>query len=86
MISLVITARKRFEDKTGYAKEIKKEVDIYVRQKINEFKDCGMNETDVMVTALGSAVQIITQYSNIKSHSGNLSTKDILYSVQQITW
>lgn len=52
-------------------------MDIYVRKRINEFKDFGMKETNLMVAALGSALQIITQSSDINSYSGNLSTGDI---------
>lgn len=34
MSSIVITARKRLEEKTGYAKEIKKEEDMYVKKEL----------------------------------------------------
>lgn len=37
-----------------------------------------MRDADVMVAAMGSALEIITQYSDVKSDSSNLSIKDIL--------
>ena len=84
MSSIVITARKRFEEKTGYAEEIKKEVDMYVKKRINECKNSGMKDADVMVAAMGSALEIITQYSDVKSYSGNGTIKDILNEVQDL--
>jgi adenine-specific DNA methylase len=81
MSSIVITARKRFEDKTGYAEEIKEEMEAHVKKRVHEFKDSGMRDADVMVAAMGSALEIITQYSDIKSLSGNSSIGDILCSV-----
>lgn len=84
MNSLVITARKRFEDKTGYAEKIKEKVDIFVRKRINEFKDSGMKEPDLMVVALGSALQIITQFSDIESNSGNHTIKKILLNTFKV--
>ena len=49
MSSIVITARKRLEEKTGFVEEIKKEVDMYVTKRVHEFTNYDMRDADVMV-------------------------------------
>ena len=81
--SIVITARKRFEEKTGYIEEIREEMEVFVKKRVSEFWDAGMRGADLVVAAMGCALQVITQYSDIKSYSGNLHVKDMFVLVQQ---
>ncbi len=83
MSSIIITARKRKEDKTGYIEEIREEVEKHLKKRLNEFWDYGLRGADLTVAAMGASLDILTQYSDIKSYTGELKVKDILKLVQR---
>jgi putative DNA methylase len=85
MSSILISARKRrfLEKKIGYLEEIQEEVESFVKKEVEHFWKCDMRGADLVVAAMGSALEKITQYSDIKSYSGDLKIKDILVLVQR---
>ena len=83
MSSIIITARKRKEDKTGYIEEIQEEMERHLKKRLQEFWDYGLRGADLTVAAMGASLDILTQYSEIKSYTGELKVKDILKLVQR---
>ncbi|QUH22359.1 DUF1156 domain-containing protein [Methanobacterium alkalithermotolerans] len=82
MSSIVIVARKRKEDKTGYIEEIKGDVEEHLKARLQEFWDYGLRGADITVSAMGATLDILTQYSEIKSYTGEMTVKDILELVE----
>lgn len=82
MSSIVIVARKRKEDKTGYIEEIKGDVEEHLKLRLQEFWDYGLRGADITVAAMGATLDILTQYSEIKSYTGEMTVKDILELVE----
>lgn len=83
MSSIIIVARKRTSDKIGYIEEIQEEVRDYLVNRLDEFWNYGLRGADLTVSAMGSTLDIITQYSEIKSYTGEMKIKDILELVQK---
>lgn len=80
--SIVIVARKQKEDKTGYIEEIKLDVKKHLKMRLQEFWDYGLRGADITVAAMGASLDILTQYSEIKSYTGEMTVKDILELVE----
>ena len=83
MSSIIIVARKRKTEKTGYIEEIQDEVRSHLMNRLDEFWKYGLRGADLTVSAMGATLDIITQYSNIKSYTGDMQIKDILELVQK---
>jgi len=82
MSSIIIVARKRKEEKTGYIEEIREDVETHLRKRLQEFWDYGLRGADLTVSAMGATLDILTQYSEIKSYTGEMTIKDVLELVQ----
>ncbi len=83
MSSIVIVARKRKTEKTGYLEEIQDDVQSHLRKRLDEFWNYGLRGADLTVSAMGATLDIITQYSEIKSYTGEMQIKDVLELVQK---
>lgn len=83
MSSILIVARKRKSDKSGYIEEIKDEVEAHLKRRLDEFWKYGLRGADLTVSAMGATLDIITQYSEIKSYTGDMKIKDVLALVQK---
>lgn len=83
MSSIIIVARKRKSDKSGYIEEIQEEVKAHLKKRLDEFWKYGLRGADLTVSAMGSTLDIITQYSEIKSYTGEMKVKDVLELVQK---
>jgi adenine-specific DNA methylase len=83
MSSIIIVARKRKSDKSGYIEEIQDEVKAHLLKRLDEFWNYGLRGADLTVSAMGATLDIITQYSNIKSYTGEMQIKDVLELVQK---
>jgi len=83
MSSIIIVARKRKSDKSGYIEEIQEEVEVHLKKRLDEFWKYGLHGADLTVSAMGSTLDIITQYSEIKSYTGEMKVKDVLELVQK---
>ena len=68
MSSIIIVARKRKSEKSGYIEEIQDEVKTHLMKRLDEFWKYGLRGADLTVSAMGATLDIITQYSNIKSY------------------
>jgi len=83
MSSIIIVARKRKSDKSGYIEEIQDEVKAHLIKRLDEFWRYGLRGADLTVSAMGATLDIITQYSEIKSYTGEMQIKDVLELVQK---
>lgn len=81
--SIIIVARKRRIEKSGYIEEISEEVRAHIIKRLSEFWDYGLRGADLTVSAMGATLDIITQYSEIKSYTGEMKVKDVLELVQK---
>ena len=70
--SLVITARKRLEDKTANILDIEEEIRKKIEQRYSELVDVyGNDRVNLMVAASGIVIETITTYSEITSFTKN---------------
>lgn len=83
MSSIIIAARKRKIEKTGFIEEIQDEIESHLKKRLEEFWNYGLLGADLTVSAMGATLDIITQYSEIKSYTGEMNVKDILELVQK---
>lgn len=83
MSSIIIVARKRKSEKSGYIEEIKDEVEMHLKSRLDEFWKYGLRGADLTVSAMGATLDVITQYSEIKSYTGEMKIKDVLALVQK---
>lgn len=83
MSSIIIVARKRKSDKSGYIEEIQDDVKKYLMKRLDEFWSYGLRGADLTVSAMGATLDVITQYSEIKSYTGDMQIKDVLELVQK---
>lgn len=83
MSSIVIVARKRKSDKSGYIEEIQDDVRNHLMKRLDEFWKYGLRGADLTVSAMGATLDIITEYSEIKSYTGEMQIKDVLELVQK---
>lgn len=81
--SIIIVARKRQTDKSGYIEEIQEEIKDHLKKRLDEFWSYGLRGADLTVSAMGATLDIFTQYSEIKSYTGEMKVKDILELVQK---
>lgn len=82
MSSIIIVGRKRKGDRIGYIEEIKSEMESNLKIRLKEFWSYGLRGSDITVAAMGAALNILTQYSEIKSYTGEMTVKDILELVE----
>ena len=82
MSSIIIVARKRKEDKSGYIEEIQEELHDHIGKRLDEFWNYGLRGADLTVASMGATLDVITQYSDIKSYTGEMTIKDVLKLVQ----
>lgn len=83
MSSIIIVARKRKFEKTGFIEEIQDEVEQHLKKRLEEFWNYGLLGADLTVSAMGATLDIISQYSNIKSYTGEMNVKNVLILVQK---
>jgi len=74
--SLIIVARKRKEDKTGFIEDLMDEIERRVEEKARKLEGYGLKGSDLLVASTGAVLEVLTQYSNLKSYSGKASTAD----------
>lgn len=82
MSSIIIVARKRKQEKSGYIEEIHEELQNHLSRRLDEFWEYGLRGADLTVASMGVTLDIITQYSEIKSYTGEMTIKDVLELVQ----
>lgn len=82
--SLIITARKRKEEKTGIIEEILPEIEEKIYQRADELEKYGLKGSDLLVAAMGVALEVLTSYSEIKSYSGKITAKSAIEIAQTV--
>ena len=79
MLSLQEYEKKTKQDTS---KRIKGDVEEHLKTRLQEFWDYGLRGADITVSAMGATLDILTQYSEIKSYTGEMTVKDILELVE----
>ncbi|AEC52476.1 DNA methylase containing a Zn-ribbon module [Pyrococcus sp. NA2] len=74
--SLIIVTRKRKEDKTGFIEDLMDEIERKVEEKAKKLEGYGLKGSDLLVASTGAVLEVLTQYSELKSYSGKASTAD----------
>jgi|Deesub1362A_J573_1020465.scaffolds.fasta_scaffold01181_18 adenine-specific DNA methylase len=82
--SLIITARKRKEEKTGIIEEILPEIEQKIYERADELEKYGLKGSDLLVAAMGVALEVLTSYSEIKSYSGKITAKNAIEIAQTV--
>ena len=69
---------------TGYIEENQRRCGRTFKDRLQEFWDYGLRGADITVAAMGATFDILTQYSEIKSYTGEMTVKDILELVEDL--
>ena len=54
----------------------------HLSKRLDEFWDYGLRGADLTVSSMGATLDILTQYSEIKSYTGEMKIEHILKLVQ----
>lgn len=82
--SLIIVARKRKEQRAAYLEDLMEEIERRVIERAKKFEKYGLKGSDLLVASMGVVLEVLTQYSELKSYSGTLSTLDAIELAQKI--
>lgn len=82
--SLIISARKRKEEKTGIIEEILPEIEQKIYERAEELEKLGLKGSDLLVAAMGVALEVLTSYSEIKSYSGKITAENAIEIAQTV--
>lgn len=92
--SIYIVARKFKKEELGWYKNVKKEIEDYIPQKLDKLWEEGISGADFFIAAIGSAIEIFGTYEKILDNEGNEIRADKLltfvrdvvsdYTVRQI--
>ncbi|MEM4541330.1 MAG: hypothetical protein QXP46_07510, partial [Archaeoglobaceae archaeon] len=80
--SLIISARKRKEDKVGIIEEILPDIEQKIYQRAEELEKYGIRGSDLLVASMGVVLEVLTSYSDIKSYSGKITAKNAIEIAQ----
>lgn len=84
MTSVLIYSTKRLEEGTvAYIEDLKDIIVKKIRESVPMYLKFGLKESDLSMVALGPALQVLTQYSEIKSISGSINFEQILDITQK---
>ncbi len=82
--SLIISARKRTEEKVGFLEEMMPEIETKIHERAEMLENYGLKGSDLLVAAMGVALEVLTGYSETKSYSGNITARSAIKIAQTI--
>jgi len=82
--SIVIVCRPRLSGGKAYIEELYPEITEEVRRAVKSAWERGYRGADLILSAFGTALKVVTKYSEIKSHSGK-SFENLLDYVYELT-
>jgi len=82
--SIVIVCRPRPSGGKAYIEELYPEITEEVRRAVKSAWERGYRGADLILSAFGTALKVVTKYSEIKSHSGK-SFENLLDYVYELT-
>jgi len=82
--SIVIVCRPRLSGGKAYIEELYPEITEEVRRAVKSAWEKGYRGADLILSAFGTALKVVTKYSEIKSHSGK-SFENLLDYVYELT-
>jgi hypothetical protein len=81
--SVYFVCRNRSGSELGYYTDVQEELEEKVHERLDYFWDQGIRGADLLVSAIGPAVQVFGQYENVKRLSGEEVTIDELLEQTQ---
>ena len=82
--SFFLTCRKREGNQSAYFKDIRKELEERIRERLDHFWSEGIRGADFFISAIGPAVEIYGKYSKVKKLSGEeVTASELLNHVRQ---
>jgi len=82
--SLIISARKRKENKVGFLEDVMPEIEKRIYERAEMLEKYGLKGSDLLVAAMGVALEVLTDYAEIKSYSGKITAKSAIEIAQTI--
>jgi len=81
--SFFLTCRKREGNKEAYFKDIRKELEERIKERLEHFWSQGIKGADFFISAIGPAVEIYGKYAKVKKLSGEeLKASELLEHVR----
>jgi len=82
--SFFLTCRKREGNKEAYFKDIRKELEERIKERLEHFWSQGIKGADFFISAIGPAVEIYGKYAKVKKLSGEeLKASELLEHVRR---
>ncbi len=84
--SIYLVCRKYPQHEIGYFKEIQQEMEIKIHKQLQRFWNEGIRGGDFFISAIGPAMEILSQYRQIMRYSGDIiSFRDRLTLIRSIS-
>ena len=84
--SIYLVCRKHPQQKVGYFHEIQHEVEVQIQEQLQRFWKEGIRGGDFFISAIGPAMEILSQYRKIERYSGEIvSFRDQLSYIRSIS-
>ncbi|GFP21533.1 hypothetical protein HKBW3S06_00760, partial [Candidatus Hakubella thermalkaliphila] len=82
--SIYMVCRKRTEKKTAYFNEIKPQIEVRIKEKLDQFWNEGIGGSDFFISAIGPAMEVFGKYESVEKLSGEkVSAKELLEFVRK---
>ena len=82
--SLIISARKRTQDKEGFLEDIIPEIERHILERASQLEEYGLKGSDLLVASIGVALEHLTEYSELKSYSGSVTAENAIDIAQSV--
>jgi adenine-specific DNA methylase len=79
--SIYMVCRKRTESKTAYFNEIKPQIEVRIKEKLDQFWNEGIGGSDFFISAIGPAMEVFGKYESVEKLSGEKVTASELLSL-----
>jgi len=76
--SIYIVARKIEQKSTGFYKEVKEQLRVYLSEKLEHLWAEGITGADFFIAAIGSAIEVFGKYEKVIDYEGNIKRADTL--------
>ncbi|GFP29171.1 DUF1156 domain-containing protein [Candidatus Hakubella thermalkaliphila] len=82
--SIYMVCCKRTEKKTAYFNEIKPQIEVRIKEKLDQFWNEGIGGSDFFISAIGPAMEVFGKYEGVEKLSGEkVSAKELLEYIRK---
>lgn len=82
--SIYMVCRKRTEKSTAYFNEITPQIDVRIKEKLDQFWNEGISGSDFFISAIGPAMEVFGKYESVEKLSGEkVSAKELLEFIRK---